>query len=92
MNTQPNNEITKVLFERQPSYCDENPNRWLAKVDYKGNQGEISVLLDPAVAERLLTVIAPVIVEFSRRATETIAADIEKQVLALNSPPINVIE
>lgn len=81
-------QITRLQIEKNPSYRDSNPDRWVGNIEYKSTSGNLQVLLAPEVAEKLLTLLAQVLVEFSKRAAENIAKDIEYQVAQLNTPSI----
>lgn len=81
-------QITRLQIEKNPSYRDNNPDRWVGRVEYKSVSGNLEVLLAPEVAEKLLTLLGQVLVEFSRRAADNIAKDIEHQIAQLNAPPI----
>lgn len=82
-------EIREVRIWKKETYESENPGRFVARVEYRSPKGNIEIPLDIEVAESMLAFLAPVIAKFSRKAVETIMSDIENQVLALQSPPID---
>ena len=72
-------EIKSVSFIKNPSYDSVNPDKWVGRVEFKSDRGNCSIPLAPEVAEKLLVVLTPVLVEFSQRATAGIAEILTKQ-------------
>lgn len=80
-------EIKSVKFSKQACY-ESNPGRWVGKVEFTSSQGNCEIPLAPEVAEKLLEVLTPVLVEFSQRATAGIAEILTKQLQDKTTPAI----
>lgn len=81
-------QIQELRIWKKASYEDINPDRWVAKVAYQQRDSSMEIALAPEIAERMLTFLAPALVEFSRQAVGQIAQDITTQVQAIGVQPI----
>jgi hypothetical protein len=79
-------QIESLQITRNPTYVSVNAGRFVAQIKFKSETGNIEVLLAPEIAERLMAYLAPLLAEFSRRATEQIASDIAEQCKLLEAP------
>jgi hypothetical protein len=83
-------EIKSVSFEKVPNYETVNAGQWVGRVEFKSSNGNCSIPLAPEVAGKLLTVLTPVLVEFSQRATSQIAEILTKQLADSTAPAIDM--
>lgn len=72
-------KLKKLEIELIPSYRD-NAGQYEAAVHYEDKNGEIKLLLDPAVSSALLACIGETITKFAAKAAQTIETSIMQSV------------
>lgn len=81
-------QIKQVHFHRNPSY-DKNPNRWVGEVQFEEQSNVCTFPLDEEVAEKLLEILTPFMVQFATKAVNDIAAVLTKQIEDNKNPAID---
>lgn len=67
--------IEKITIEKRASY-EENPGKWVARVEYKERDNKTTLVLTPQVSENLLGYLGPAISHFAAKAADEVRANI----------------
>lgn len=62
-------KLKKLTIEWQAEWRSENPNRYIALLEYEDKKQNVSLTLDPDVSERILAFIGPVLSASARQVT-----------------------
>lgn len=82
--------IERLTIAKEPSYSRENPDRYVATIEYKSTRGEIKMPLTPEISERLLEFVAPLIARLGAEAAQEIASNIYRAIETVK--PVTQIE